>query len=177
MDGGDTDELSSFLSTLENAEYTADITANFPSREASFTISFVATPEKTRACVISPSEVAGVSYSVSPDGATLEFDGAILEIGRLEDGGISPFSCIPTLLSSWRGGDFAEISPCTIFGEKAYLVISCEDKNSVPIEYRTWFSKDDFSPLYAEIFSDGERVITCNFERGKHTEDEHTKEN
>jgi len=175
--GDEKEELVSSLAAITGAEYTARVTASFPAREAEFTLSFSSSPEKTRICVISPEEIAGVSCSVNPDGATLEFDGAVLEIGELDESGISPLSCISTLMHSWKKGDFAEISPCVIFGKSAYLAVSREDMASVPVEYRTWFSKEDFLPLYSEIFSDGERIITCNFERGKHTEDESFKTN
>ena len=167
---GETDaqELKGALSSVISAEYTAHITASFPSREAEYTISYTHSPEKDRASVIAPKEVSGVSYTVSGDDGFLEFDGAMLEVGKLSDSGISPFSSIYSLQKSWKEGAFEEVTADTMHGKKAYFVISREATGISETEYRTWFSKDDFLPLYAEIFSDGKRIIMCEFERAEH---------
>ncbi len=165
---GDEKELLETLSSVTSASYTAKITASFPSREAVFTISYTHTPECDRASVIAPSEVAGTTYTVSGEDGFLEFDGAILEIGRLDETGVSPFSSIYSLLNVWKNGAFSEINHAGLHGVGAYLVISREELDAAELEYRTWFSKDNFLPLYAEIFSDGERIITCEFERAEH---------
>ena len=160
--------LSDTLSSLDGASYTAKITANFPSREAEFTINCTYSHEETRASVITPSEVAGTSYTMSGDDAFLEFDGAILEIGKLDESGVSPFSAIHTLIRTWKAGAFSEVTNSVMHGKAARLAISREEKGAENIEYRTWFSKDTSLPLYSEIFSDGKRVITCEFERAEH---------
>ena len=54
-------------------------------------------------------------------------------------------------------------------GEGAYLAISRITDDTENTEYRTWFSKDNLQPLYAEIFSNGERIIQCEFERTEHS--------
>ena len=162
------EELSQSLSSMTHAEYTAKITASFPSREASFVINYSHSPEGDRASVISPGEVAGVSYSVTDGGAHLEFDGAILEIGKLSEDGLSPFSCIGSLINAWKSGNFDEVVSSSMFGQDAFLAISRKTENETETEYRTWFSKEDFLPLYAEIFSDGNRIIQCEFERSIH---------
>ena len=163
-----TEELSRSLSSVTHAEYTVKTTASFPSREASFVINYSHSPEGERASVISPGEVAGVSYSVTDGGATLSFDDAILEIGKLSDGGLSPFSCTGTLIDVWKNGNFEEVTTTSMFGQDALLAIARKTNNGTEFEYRTWFSKESFLPLYAEIFSDGTRVIQCEFERGIH---------
>lgn len=166
--GGDEKELEEMLSSVTNASYTAKITASFPAREAVFTISYTHTPEADRASVIAPAEVAGTTYTVSGEDGFLEFDGAILEVGRLDETGVSPFSSIYSLLSAWKSGAFSEVNSTVMHGKRAYLAISHEMHGASQLEYRTWFSKDDFLPLYAEIFSDGERIIMCEFERAEH---------
>lgn len=165
---GDVKELSESLSSITNASYTAKITAIFPSREAVFTISHTHTPDGDRASVISPAEVAGTTYTVSGEEGFLEFDGAILEIGKLDETGISPFSSIYSLLNIWKNGAFSEITNSVMYEKSAYLAIAREENDGTELEYRTWFSKDNHLPLYAEIFSDGNRIITCEFERAEH---------
>ena len=161
-------ELIQSLSSVTSAEYTAHITASFPDKEAEFTVLYTHSPENDRASIIAPSEVTGVSYTISGDTGFIEFDGAILEIGRLDETGVSPFSAIYSLLSTWKRGAFSEVTRTVMHGDAAYLVISHDKKDASELEYRTWFSKDNILPLYAEIFSDGERIITCEFERAEH---------
>ena len=169
-------ELSDTLSSIESAEYTAHITAAFPSKEASFTINYVLSGEDGRATVLLPEEVAGISYTVSGENGALEFDGAILEIGRL-DNEISPFSCLHTLTEAWKRADFSEITRTMIHGQNALLAVSSENDGMREVEYRTWFSEEEFLPLYAEIFSGGKRIIMCEFERAEHNKNEDTQQN
>lgn len=164
----DEEELSKSLSSITNASYTAKITAIFPTREAVFTINHTHTPDEDRASVISPAEVAGTTCTISGDEGFLQFDGAILEIGKLDETGVSPFSAIYSLLNIWKSGVFSEITNSVMYEKSAYLVIACDEHKGAELEYRTWFSKDNHLPLYAEIFSDGTRVITCEFERAEH---------
>lgn len=157
-------KLSESLADISDARYTASITAVFPEREASFTIDYTYNEESELASVAEPAEVRGVSYRIEKDSGTLLFDGASLDIGRLDDFGTSPFSCLSCLIKSWKAGEFSEMTKSDIFGKDAILTVT-KDGN---IEYRTWFSKDNFLPLYAEVFSEGRRVIQCKFERAEH---------
>lgn len=154
--------LCEHLKSLSEEKYIARITASFPNREVSFSADYrFSSKSDDRVTVTSPEEIAGVSFSVSEDGNTLEFDGIMLELGSFPEDDISPLSALPSLISVWRGGNASHITPSKMFGENALLVIHKENKR----EYRTWFSETDFSPLYAEIYSDGIRIIECKFER------------
>ncbi len=162
------DALTEELKAVTHASYVVKTEVSFPEKEASFTVSYSHSPEVDRASVITPREIAGVSYTISGEDASLEFDGARLSLGKLPTDSLSPFSAVHTLLDVWKTCDFEETSPTTIFGKRAILAISREDKDNFQYEYRTWFSKDEYLPLYAEIFSDGERIIKCEFERSEH---------
>jgi hypothetical protein len=157
-------QLLESLMNLSSADYTANITAVFPEREANFTIDYTYNDEKETASVVKPAEVSGITFSIEKENGTLSFDGLKLEVGRLDDFGTSPFTCLSRLVKSWKLVEFSEITKAEIFGQRALLAVAKADN----IEYRTWFSKDSFLPLYAEVFSSGTRVIKCNFERAEH---------
>lgn len=151
------------------ASYLVHITASFPEREVKFTLDYDYLRDgDDRAAVVAPEEIAGIALSISDGGSRLEFDGANLEMGRLDAGGLTPVSAVPSLITVWTGGNISEAQSTKIFDRDAYLIISRTSADEGTREYRTWFSKDDTLPLYAEIFSDGERVIQCEFERAEH---------
>ncbi len=152
-----------------SASYRTDITAHFPAREVSFILDYTYNREENdRACVVSPDEIAGMCFTVAGERSTINFDGANLEMGRLNEDNLSPLSTVPVLMKHWTGGNISEQSDTKIFDRDAYLIISRNNGEASAVEVRSWFSKDDLLPLYAEIFSDGERVIQCKFERAEH---------
>lgn len=166
---GDVASITEHMRKVSSATYVANITANFPSREVEFTLNYNYSKNgDDRISVLAPSDVAGVSLSVSQSTSTLEFDGAQLELGKLNDNGLSPFSAISSLITTWVSGSYSEVDNTKIFGKDATLIISRVADGTNDIEYRTWFSKEEALPLYAEVFSDGRRVIQCEFERAEH---------
>lgn len=168
-DTEDTSHITEKMCQITSAKYLTHVTANFPSREVKFTLDYSYTKDgDDRITVISPEDVAGIALTVSQDTSYLEFDGARLETGALNENGFSPFSAIPALVTAWTNGNFAEASGTRIYDKEAILLVSRISDGDIPIEYRTWFSKDEAIPLYAEIFSDGERIIQCEFERVEH---------
>ncbi len=158
--------LCEHLKNLEEEKYIAHITGIFPNREVSFSVDYRFSPNRDdRVTITSPEEISGIAFSVSKEDATLEFDGARLTMGSLDESGVSPLSAIPSLIGIWRGGNYDEALSADMFGEDAYLMIYKETGENKDLEYRTWFSKKDFFPLYAEIYTGGIRVIECKFER------------
>lgn len=163
--GSGDSEIPELYRSLNSARYTVAITANFPSHEHVSTIDF--TYENGgifKASVIEPKEIEGITLTVKNGEGTLSFDGAHLETGELDSEGFSPFSSLPALMTSWKEGNFREVQTAKMFGKSSVLAIS-EHGN---YEYRTWFTTDEHLPVYAEIFSDGSRIIQCKFERTEH---------
>ncbi|MBR5543774.1 MAG: hypothetical protein IKU65_06740 [Oscillospiraceae bacterium] len=164
------DEITETFRTLPSATYAVSVTSSFPSRETSHTLEYIYKKEKQgRITVIAPEDVKGIALTVQDGSGTLSFDGAYLETGPLDASGLSPFSALPALMNVWQEGNFREIQNAKIFGQDSFLVISEKASEESILEYRTWFSKEKFLPLFAEIFSDGKRVIQCKFERAEHT--------
>jgi len=169
-DDGELKNLRTKLRDTASEKYRATVTAIFPAREAEFLLDYSYSKESGgRITVIKPDEVSGVSLTVSEEGSKLTFDGARLEVGRLDAHGLTPFTALPSLAASWVNGAWLEAGNTKIFGENAIMAITSAESADEKTEYRTWFSRSDLSPLYAEIYSDGERVITCKFERAENT--------
>lgn len=161
-------DISEHIREIPSANYIAHITASFPGREVKFSLNYVYSKDgDDRASVISPEELTGISMTHSEKSSHIEFDGARLEFGSLDESGLSPFSALPKLITVWTNGNFEECTSTRIYNRDAYMLISRISDGGTDEEYRSWFSKDNLTPLYAEIFSDGERVIQCEFERAE----------
>lgn len=155
--------LSEQLGEVASANYTIEITASFPRNEEEFTLGYTYERDGvSRGTVILPDIVAGVSFSVCDNLATLEFDGMRLETGQFSDVGISPFTAPAHLIDSWKS--FESVEKTRIFSKEALLAISRNGE----LEARTWFSQDETLPLYAELYLGGERIIQCTFKGAEH---------
>ena len=161
--------ISDTYKSLDSAEYTVVLTSSFPTKELSHTLEYAYKKEgDSLITVLSPPEAEGISLKINGDDSKLSFQDTALETGELDKNGLSPFSALPALISSWQEGNFMETDNAKMFNSDAYLVISQKSNEASVVEYRTWFSKDKLLPLYSEIFSDGNRVIQCKFERAEH---------
>ena len=164
----DAEAVAAHFRAVSKADYLVHITSSFPGRELSFSLDYSYNRDgDDKVTVVAPDEISGMSFSVKGDAATLEFEGAILEMGRLSENFPSPLAALPALIRTWNDGNFSELAITEMRGNAAYLLISRIQENEEETEYRTWIAKDDMTPLYAEIFSSGERIIQCDFERAE----------
>ncbi len=154
---------------LQNANevtFRADIIASFPERVAEYTVDYTYKKDGSgELSILAPEILGGVSAKISSEDFTLSFDGVELSAGFLGKGEMSPLSSLPSLAEIWKSGSFGELSQSSHDGRKSTLAISKKTSELCELEYRTWFDDETAAPLYAEIFSDGERIIQCEFER------------
>ncbi len=83
--------------------FTAGVTADFGETTCSFTAECTYTPEKTRVEITAPAELAGIAATLTDDGATLEYDGVVLELGQLAGGNLAPLAAPHILAACWAG--------------------------------------------------------------------------
>ncbi len=177
-DNGYAKEICEHFRNIEREEYIVEITAIFPEHETEFTLNYIYNKDKNdRATLLAPSEIEGIAFEISENTSKVLFDGAILELGGLGSAEISPFSSVWRLISSWCSGNYSEADATKLAGRDSIMLISNISKPETELELRTWFSKDTFTPLYAEIFSDGERIIKCEFERAESSLNEYIEQN
>lgn len=152
---------------LEAAGCTArlDVTADYGQRVYSYTVDAVVTGADTVITVAAPEEVAGVIARLSDAGGWLEYDGAVLETGPLDENGLTPLSAVPVLLESTRSG-FMDSCTAEQLGERDTVRVLCRDPE-VPAgqgrEITLWFDTQSHVLVRGEIAVDGFRVILCEF--------------
>ena len=95
-----------FISFMESVNecsrisFTADVRAEYSDKTAEFTLTYSQDGDDAVVEVIKPDIIAGIKARVNKDGAAVEYDGAVLDIGSLTDEGLSPVSALPLLASA-----------------------------------------------------------------------------
>ena len=96
-------DLRAALLDAGGCTFTADVTADFGETTCSFTANCTYTPEKTRVEICSPDVLAGIAATITDDGASIEFDGVVLELGQLAGGNLAPLAAPHILAACWAG--------------------------------------------------------------------------
>ena len=154
-------------SYLERTGCTAQlrVTADYGQRVYAYTVNVTATQEETVLVVVQPAELAGVTVRINGEHSRLEYDGAILETGALDEDGLTPLSAVPVLLESARS-EFIDSCTAEALGERDALRILCRDPEKAAGQGREvtlWFDTRTRALVRGEIAVDGYRVIVCEF--------------
>ena len=94
-----------FRETVANAEaigFTADIRAEYSDKTVSFTVDCRKDAEGMTVEVTEPELIKGIRAHTDGESLRLEYDGAILDLGKLHDCGMSPMSALPLFVSALR---------------------------------------------------------------------------
>ena len=114
--------------------------------------------------VTAPELVAGITARVAQGETVLEYDGAGLSLGLLDDSGLTPVSAVTACMEQIETGWMAR---CAWAGEnEEYLQISFQDPELEPnagTQFLLTFGREDFALLSAEVSAAGDRVLTARF--------------
>lgn len=145
------DEFVMGVAEADTVSFSADVRAEYSDKTAEFTLRYAQSADSAEVEISEPETVAGIKARVTGDALSLEYDGAILDIGSFGDTELSPMSALPLLVRSmtdahvditWREDDMIA----------ARLVPS--DDMLVTL----WLS-NDLVPLNAEISYKEQTVI------------------
>lgn len=114
--------------------------------------------------VTAPELVAGITARIAQGETVLEYDGAGLSLGLLDDSGLTPVSAVTACMEQIETGWMAR---CAWAGEnEEYLQISFQDPALEPnagTQFLLTFGREDFALLSAEVSAAGDRVLTARF--------------
>lgn len=146
------------LLASEGCKFTAQVQADYGERVFSFTLACGFDGEDGEITVLAPQTVAGIRAEIDGEDATLEFDGARLEYGKLANGHAAPLT-VPWLLgSTWQ---------------EDYIALAGKDSGQTRVTYKkgyneeeltvdTWFSEG--VPTYGEVSYGGRRVLSITIQ-------------
>ena len=114
--------------------------------------------------VLAPETIAGVKAVFSDTDGSLEFEGEVLNAGRLSTQQLSPAACLPQLMDALRDGWLLEENeeewndvPCL------RLCLDQTGAEDGKIVSTLWLRQDDGAPLRGEIAVEGEIILTADF--------------
>jgi len=163
--GGEKDlaaDLQRQYAAVEEATMEADITCHYDSEVRTYTLLCAYTPEKSTVTVLAPSNLAGISATVTGGELTLSYDDISLDAGTYSAASISPVAALPRLMEAAASGSLSEQSEEPV-GERDCLRLSCVLPDDDKTAYATWFDKETLLPLRSEISVDGTVVFEVSW--------------
>jgi hypothetical protein len=145
----------------EKISLSASVTADYGDRIYECKFKYADAGGTGELTILEPSELAGLTATVSGGGVTLRYDGAALDTGELAGGAVTPAGVIPALLEQWRSGYITE-SNLEKLGTADTLALATELSETVA--QRTWFDVKTGLPLRAELADGGRMVLAVTFE-------------
>lgn len=145
---------------------TAAVTADYGQRVYEFTLDFSWEKEgETVLTLTAPEELAGLTARIAQGQTRLEFDGISLDTGELTGEGLTPMELVPALMEWTRTGFMAQCVYESL-DEVPALRVQFRDpdmKAGTGTECTAWFARTDHALLRAELFWNGELVLSGNF--------------
>ena len=168
--GNEAEELALAIRTeflaADSCSGTAVVTADYGQRVYRYELTFTAGQEETVLTLTAPETVAGLTARLpAKEDSILEYDGAVLETGPLDESGLTPVSAIPAILDTVREG-YLDTCILETMGEGQVLRLLSRDPEKelgTGLETTLWFDPDSHSLLRAEISQDGFCMIQCEF--------------
>ena len=149
------DELSHRLSVNDALSFSAVLQAEYPDRSHNFTVNYKRSGGETSVTVVEPELIAGISARVTGKATELEYDGLRLDVGELDDYGLTPMSALPVLVDAMENG---HLDGWWEEDGKTVLLLTADDHLSVTL----WLEASSVTPMRAELVSDALVVVYCD---------------
>lgn len=152
------EQFSSELAEKSALEFTAELTAMYEDKNVSFTLAYEKDGDGCIVTVLEPEMVRGIRARIAGGGTAVEYEGIMLDTGRLDDYGLSPMTALPILvdaMSSAHADSFWEED-----GLDAVKLLPSDTLSAV-----VWF--DGGVPVSAELISEGRVTVTCQIKDWK----------
>lgn len=156
--GNEKESFEDFCGKANDAEsicFTASLRAEYSDKTAIFKLGYTQNEDGIRVTVLEPEIISGISAHVSDDGARLEYDGAILDIGTLSQSGLCPMSALPITVMAMK----------TAYVDSVWTEDTLTVAKLIPsddTEIILWLD-DEQTPCNAEIVCDGNSVVFIEF--------------
>ncbi len=112
--------------------------------------------------ITAPEPLEGISGTIAgtdAGGFSLQYDGMTLDDAMPQRPGLTPADCFFALLADLREQEPAQLWTESVSGDSLTALRYESDINGVKVEKQVWLGPD-LQPVCAELFADGERVLT-----------------
>lgn len=163
-------EFKQSLSSASELSFTARLRAEYENKTESFVLEFYKSADTCTVEVTEPEIIKGIRAHIDADSDRLEYDGIILDVGKLTDDGLTPMSALPVLIDSLP--DALLVSAFTE-GDMLCALLSPEEGLLIKL----WLMNDTLTPVSAEMNVDGVSVIFADIENWRITNERPAEEN
>ena len=135
----------------ENISFTADVRTEYDDKTAEFKLRYEQNADGASVEVIEPEMLAGIKAHLKDNDLSLEYDGAMLNIGTLEAAELSPMSALPLFARALTG---AHTEITWVEGDNIAARLVPADDYLVTV----WISAE-LAPISAEISYKEQTVV------------------
>lgn len=153
------DSALSFFDAVSEAEsiaFEVKLRAEYSDKTAEFELAYAENNDGVSVTVIKPESIAGISAKLSDDNVSLNYDGAILNMGALSDNGLCPMSALPITVMAMKN---AYLDSAWSEGDMTVLRLIPSDDRAITL----WLDSE-LTPCNAEISCDGSTVVFIEFD-------------
>lgn len=159
------DVIRDHYRALKSAQYTVTQRTDFGDRVMDFQIAYsYSAVEGDSFELLAPEAIKGIRAALKGEGAQIEFEGMLLELGKLPGTGLSPLEVLPFMMSQWKDGHVVSEGSEKLDGVSCRRLTYKTVQGGVSVEHHAWFDESSYSPARAELFFDGTLVAACTFE-------------
>lgn len=133
----------------------AELTADYGGKLSRYKLLYSESSGEKYVEVLAPEPIAGIRARIMDGAASLEFDGLILDAGKLEAGGLTPVSALPAIVESFRAGHIE-----TTGKDRGLLVLSITVSETT--KQQVWLDPDTLTPIRSEIRAGDVVCIYCD---------------
>lgn len=126
-----------------------------------YTLSLEHSSGETRAAVLAPEALAGISATLAGDGLTLEYDGMALDAGTLSPR-VSALNCVPLVLDGFSRAYLDSVGSETLDGKDALRADFSMTLGDETLGGTVWFT-DGGAPVYLEASEGGKIIAAAEF--------------
>lgn len=148
-------DLRSGLLAADGCRYSAQITANCGETAYVFDLTCRTEGGKTTFTVTAPEAIAGISATMAAGQTTVAYDDMVLVFDDLTAGDLSAAACPGILYSAWTEGYLSASGQEE--GQTLATFLLGYDADELRVD--TWL--DGGTPVLAEVYSDGVKILTC----------------
>ncbi|MCL2031060.1 MAG: hypothetical protein FWG93_05890 [Oscillospiraceae bacterium] len=149
------ERIQAHHAALERFSWSGTLRVDYGGHVLDFGLECETEPEQMRLRVTSPELLRGLSATLTADGAAaaLEYDGLVLETGKLPGTALSPLELIPLIRRQWSGGYVIAEAREPLRGQTVNRLTYATGN----LEIDVWYAPDH-TPLICEVAAGGVQV-------------------
>ncbi|MBR1457443.1 MAG: hypothetical protein IJ594_09850 [Oscillospiraceae bacterium] len=147
--------FSEQLAARETLHFTAQLRTEYPDRTAAFKLQYAMEDGEQAVTVKEPESIAGIRARLLPGETRLEYDDLILDVGNLDDRGLSPMAALPTLVEAMRSGHLD-----SFWKEGGELAAEFVLTDELRAQVR--FEPESMTPTHAELLRADTVAVYCD---------------